>query len=271
MRKIYIMLSVILGLYSCTSDIDTVDSEMESIELSSKDDSDNVKLLSAWTANRSSPVQINYQRKFKVKVKNLAYQKEVAIHHQTNDGNWLDIPLSYEQSIGDDEEIWVGEVTPDYEIFNTDFVVKYTVNGEIYWDNNKGENYSMLVNAGGYLSPDKSVEVNKSFTRFAGTSFAINVNAKRDYGATGTVEVVYTTDSWVTKNTVPLTYQRYFRVGYAHYIMSPNQFDVDIYSTSIRVSEEVQAIEFAVIYKVNGQEYWDNNYGNNYTLNKVNY
>ncbi|WP_405208346.1 hypothetical protein [Aquimarina sp. LLG6339-5] len=271
MRKIYVVLSVILALYSCASDIDTMNLESKSIELSSKNSSENVKLLSAWTANRSSPVHINYQRKFKVKVKNLAYQKEVAIHHLMNDGNWIDIPLAYEQSIGNDEEIWVGEVTPDNEVYSTDFVVKYTVNGETYWDNNQGKNYSMLVNTGGYLSSETEVEINKSFTRSAGTSFVININAKRDYGAVATAEVIYTTDGWITKSIAPLTYQRYFRVGYAHYIMSPNQFDVDIYNTSIRVPDDVQSIEFAVVYKVNGEEYWDNNYGNNYTLNKVNY
>ncbi|MBW1294728.1 carbohydrate-binding protein [Aquimarina litoralis] len=271
MRKIYLVLSIIFGLYSCASDIDTLDSEMTSIEVSSKSSSENVKLISAWTANRSSPVQINYQRKFKVKVKNLAYQKEVAIHHATNDGDWVDIPLTYDQSIGNDEEIWVGEVTPDYEMYSTDFVVKYTVDGQTYWDNNNGKNYSMLVNMGGFLAPDVHVEVNDSFTRSAGTSFAINVNARRNYGANVTVEVVYTTDNWVTKNTVPMSYQRYFRVGYAHYIMSPNQFDVDVYDTLIRVHDEVQSIEFAIVYKVNGEEYWDNNYGNNYTLDKIFY
>ncbi|MHA7055927.1 hypothetical protein ACWGOQ_0001810 [Aquimarina sp. M1] len=272
MRKIYIVLSVILSLYSCTSDIEELDSEMKSIELSTKIGSENVKLLSAWTANRSSPVHINYQRKFKVKVKNLAYQKEVAIHHLMNDGNWIDIPLAYEQSIGNDEEIWVGEVTPDSEVYSTDFVVKYTVNGETYWDNNQGKNYSMLVNIGGYLAPEINLEVNKSFTRSTGgSSFAINVNARRNYGTVATVEVVYTTDGWATKNTVLLSYQRYFRVGYAHYVMSPNQFDVDVYTATIRVPDEIQSIDFAVVYKVNGQEYWDNNYGNNYTLNSVIY
>ncbi|WP_299603667.1 carbohydrate-binding protein [uncultured Aquimarina sp.] len=270
MRKIYLVLSVIFGLYSCASDIETLDSEM-TIELSSKNSSENVKLISAWTANRSSPVQINYQRKFKVKVKNLAYQKEVAIHHETNNGGWVDIPLTYDQSIGSNEEIWVGEVTPDNEIYSTDFVVKYTVDGETYWDNNSGKNYSMLVNVGGFLSPDVDVEVNDSFTRWAGTSFAINVNARRNYGDNATVEVVYTTDDWATKNTVQMSYQRYFRVGYAHYIMSPNQHDVDIYDTLIRVPDEVDSIEFAVVYKVNGEEYWDNNYGNNYTLSKITY
>ncbi|WP_299219448.1 carbohydrate-binding protein [uncultured Aquimarina sp.] len=271
MRKIYLVLSVILGLFSCTSDVDNLDSEMKSIELSAKTSSENVKLLSAWTANRSSPVHINYQRKFKVKVKNLAYQKEVAIHHATYNGNWVDIPLTFEQAIENDEEIWVGEVTPDYEIYSDEFVVKYTVNGETYWDNNSGKNYSMLVNVGGYLSPEINVELNKSFTRPTGSSFAINVNARRNYGAPATVEVVYTTDGWVTKNTVPLAYQRYFRVGYAHYIMSPNQFDVDVYDTSIRVAEDVQSIDFAIVYKIDGQEYWDNNYGSNYTLSKIIY
>jgi len=75
----------------------------------------------------------------------------------------------------------------------------------------------------------------------------------------------------VTQEVAALTYQRYFRVGYANYIMSPNQFDVAVYDTTIRVADDVPGIEFAIVYKVKGKEYWDNNYGANYVLNKITY
>ncbi len=269
---LYLFVLVILAMYSCSTDTDTdsLGSEIESIEVASKNSSDKVKLLKAWTSNSSSPVRRRYVRRFVVKIKNLAFQKEVVIHHATYTGNWVDIPLQYEQSIGNDEEIWVGEVTPDTEIYSDEFVVKYTTNGKTYWDNNQGSNYSMLVNIGAFLGPEVAVKIDPQYTRFSGNYFAINADARRNYGSAGSVEIVYTTDGWATTQRAPLSYQRYFRVGYAHYIQSPNQFDIDKWETSVHIDPAVSSIEYAVVYKVNGKEYWDNNYGKNYTINKSN-
>lgn len=271
MKKIYLVLVVVLGLYSCKQDAEITDATNTSIELAAKNSSENVTLLRAWTSNGSSPVRRKYVRRFEVKVKNLAFQKEVAIHHATYAGNWVDIPLRYEQSIDNDEEIWVGEVEPDTEIYSDEFVIKYTVDGQTYWDNNNGDNYSMLVNIGAYLAPEIEVSVDKYYTRFAGTYFNINVDARRNYGAVGAVEIVYSTDGWTTTNRVSLSYQRYFRVGYAHYIQSPNQFDIDKWETSVRLDPDISSVEYAIVYKVNGQEYWDNNYGKNYIINNSTY
>ncbi|GAA4276875.1 carbohydrate-binding protein [Aquimarina mytili] len=268
MKRILILLTAVLSLYSCTQDTDQIDSVLESAELAAKNSSDNVELLRAWTSNSSSPVRSRYVRRFVVKVKNLAYQKEVFIHHATPSGNWVDIPLTYQQSIGNDEEIWVGEVEPETEIYSDEFVVKYVVDQQTYWDNNNGANYSMQVNIGANLSEEIEVMVDQYYTRFTGSYFAINVDARRDYGAPGAVEVVYTTDNWATVQRASLSYQRYFRVGYSNYIISPNQFDIDKWETSVRVDANVSSIEYAVVYKVNGQEYWDNNYGKNYTINQ---
>ncbi len=271
MRKIYLVVFTILGLYSCTNDTDSLDTVNESIELAAKSSSTNVKLIRAWTSNSSSPVQQQYVRRFVVKVKNLAYQKQVTIYHATNNGTWVDIPLTYQQSIENNEEIWVGEVAPDTQYYADEFVVKYTVDGVTYWDNNNGTNYSMPLSIGAYLAPEVEAFVDNYYTRFYGNYFAINVDVRRDYGAVGTVEVVYTTDNWATTQTASLSYQRYFRVGYADYIQSPNQFDIDKWETSVNVGPGVNSIQYAVVYKVAGQEYWDNNFGKNYTINKVVY
>ncbi len=270
MRKIYLVVVTMLVLCSCSTDKDVLDIENESIELAAKSSSDNVKLLRAWTSNSSSPVRRRYVRRFAVKVKNIAFQKEVAIHHLTNDGVWVDIPLVFQQSIANDEEVWIGEVTPETESYADQFVVKYKVNGQTYWDNNNGANYSMLVNMGAYLAPNIELSVDTFYTRFYGNNFNINVDARRNYGAPGTIEVVYTTDGWVTTKRAALSYQRYFRVGYAHYIQSPNQFDIDKWETSVSVDSNIDTIEYAVVYTVNDQEYWDNNHGKNYTITKQN-
>lgn len=269
MRKLFLVCAIAFGVYSCTQDVDLEDSQLESELVAAKNSADQVKLIRAWTSNSSSPIRRRYVRRFVVKVKNLAFQKEVAIHHATYNNGWVDIPLTYQQSIGNNEEIWVGEVAPDVELYSDEFVVKYTTNGQVFWDNNNGSNYSMLVNIGAYLSPDVEVFVDTYYTRFSGNYFSINVDARRDYGSAGSVEIVYTTDGWATQQRVPLSYQRYFRVGYAHYIQSPNQFDIDKWETSIQVESTVSEIEYAVVYTTNGEEYWDNNFGKNYVITKT--
>lgn len=268
MRKILLLCIAIAGLYSCSTDFDLLETTSETTQVAAKNSSDNVKLLRAWTSDSSSPIEQKFVRRFMVKVKNLAYQKEVMIHHKTYNGNWVDIPLTYMQSIPNDEEIWVGEVTPDTQIYEDEFAIKYIVDGQTYWDNNNADNYSMPLSIGAYLSSEIEVLVDPFYTRFYGRYFSVNTDVKRNYGSPGAVEVVYTTDGWITTETAALSYQRYFRVGYAEYIQSPNQYDVDKWATSIRVNADVTTIEYAIVYKVDGQEYWDNNFGKNYVINK---
>lgn len=272
MRNFYLIVFVVFGLYSCEKDTDIELSEMKSIELISKNSSRNVQLLRAWSSNESSPVQQKHLRRFTVKVKNIAYEKEVIVHHLTVNGNWIDIPLSYQQSITDDYEIWEGEVEPSNQLYGEEFAIKYSTNGNTYWDNNEGNNYSMPVSIGAYLASDIQISLDPYYTRFANNYLAINLDVRHVYGANITnVEVVYSTDGWQTEQRNQLNYYRYFRVGYSEYIISPNQYDIDKYGTSIRFTTNVDKVEFAVVYTVNGQEYWDNNYENNYTLHSVAY
>lgn len=263
-----IVILVALVLYSCAQDTEQLGTEITSLEMASKKSSSNVQLLKVWTANASSPVHQSYIRTFSVKIKNLAFQKEVFIHHATKQGDWIDIPLSYEQSVENNEEIWTAEVDMDSDILDTEFVVKYVVDGQEYWDNNNGLNYNIEENEGAYLASGIQVSLNTRNTKFSGSYFNINADLKHSYSAPIEVEVRYTTDGWATYKTAMLSYQRYYRVGYANYILSPNQFDASVYETSVWVDSSVEAIEFALVYKSEGVEYWDNNYGSNYVLQK---
>ena len=40
------------------------------------------------------------------------------------------------------------------------------------------------------------------------------------------------------------------------------------WGASIEIPSTVEKVEYAVVYKVNGVEYWDNNYGKNYISKK---
>lgn len=268
MKIFFLSVITILGLYSCTNDVNT---DLETVSLNSKGLNSqvnwvNVKLNSAWTSNESSPIQKKFLRRFSVRVKNLAFKKEVFVHHLTTNGDWVDIPLSYKQNIPIGYEIWEGEVAPDTPLYGDTFAIKYVVDGNTYWDNNGGNDYSMPVSIGAYLAPDVQIILDSYNTRVVNRAVIISADVRINQQATyeSKVEVVYTTDGWATTQKTELRFNEYYRVGYSEYILSPNQYEISKYETKIRLEDEAKAIEYYVIYTVDGQEYRDNNYGNNY-------
>jgi|SRR5919106_1080828 hypothetical protein len=71
-----------------------------------------------------------------VKVKNIGFSKHVAIHYTVDGYTWKDLPLAFSSHFG------------DYDIFNgtvnervAQFVIRYSVGGETFFDNNSGQNY----------------------------------------------------------------------------------------------------------------------------------
>jgi hypothetical protein len=81
------------------------------------------------------------------KVRNIVFSKEVSIHYTPDNLTWKDSPLGFAG--------WFGE----YDLFSgtvneqvLQFVVRYTVGGQIFYDNNSGFNYrfdSNLATVGG--------------------------------------------------------------------------------------------------------------------------
>jgi len=139
-----------------------------------------------------------------------------------------------------------------------EFVVGYTVNGQTYWDNNGGQNYRLAKNAGPLLGRD--VMVSAVYLYSAGNG-AVDV---RNVGYSKVVEVVYTTNNWKTVMVAQASYggsRIYY--GYSSFD-NPNQYGVERWYFFLP-SFAGKEVKYAISYKVNGQTYWDNNEGLNYT------
>ncbi|WP_298541742.1 carbohydrate-binding protein [uncultured Aquimarina sp.] len=277
--KKYFYLFISLLVLSCSTEDDFIENQEAEItitEVTAKS-SNPVSLLKAWTTYSSYRGYQGYTRKFTVKVANLAYDKSVSIYHQRLDGNWDEIPLSYSQSVNDGQnEIWTVEYTNGGysidRIYADEFVVKYEVDGITYWDNNNGTNYAMSRSEGS-LFADQSLQVSAD-TDFVSLSyfpyddkntFNITVDV-RNLAPTKEVGVVYSSDGWQTQSYVPLTYRQTWTNGPLYYIQSPNNFGIERWQGNARLDTSVNELEYAVVYRVNGNEYWDNNYGKNYTV-----
>jgi hypothetical protein len=283
MKKIFFILFASLSLISCSNDEDfsqkNASNAPQSKTANKLSSGVNVKLYKAWTSYSQKYGYAQYTRRFQVEVRNLAYDKKVVIMHEMADGTWKDFPLSYISSTPDNTEIWGTDVllsnsfyvgdTPTV-LFGDEFVARYEVNGTQYWDNNNSANYKMDALNGTFLRTDLNVTVDtfysyiyNNYYNSATNTFAVHADV-RNLNPTKEVKVVYTTDNWATSTVASLNYTQYLTVGAQQSLISPNVFGMERWFVNIDVPSAVNNIEYAVVYKVNGVEYWDNNFGKNF-------
>ena len=277
MVRCFSVLLVILGAaISCTPDSELEDiraveayqsTETQGPQSRAVDMAGPVRLHKAWASYNAGHGQEQYFRRYSVIVQNSNYEKKISIHHEKENGQWRDIPLRFRRSLPNNEELWEGQVVVPGAYLSDEYAVKFEVNGQVHWDNNHGKNYHVNRMDGTYLSPSIPVSLDEYFSKHTGRYFNINVDV-RNLGYEKQVEVHYTTDGWKTTAVKFLEYTKYFRVGYAQYLISPNKNGIEKWEAPIFVDETINVLEFVIRYEVDGQEYWDNNFGKNYKLRK---
>lgn len=208
--------------------------------------------------------------KFEVQVKNLGYNKLVAIYLKSKDGSWIDYPLSYSRTGNNNLELWGADFSL-YTLPATDstleFAIKYQVNGTTYWDNNGGANYKLPKNGGsllgngikvynGAFSPE--ISLGKSETTWSGYATVQNIAYSK------VVQVKYSTDDWASSKITNATFSPYFWNSSYFLITNPNTLGFEEWNFKLDVGSATQ-VEYAIAYIVNGQTYWDNNLGRNYS------
>ncbi|RUT31640.1 hypothetical protein EJP77_09610 [Paenibacillus zeisoli] len=201
-----------------------------------------------------------------VEVANLGPVKNVTIHYTTNNTTWYDTAASYVGPTDSSHEKWhFGIFTNDAtnaahaELKNLSFIkfaIKYDVNGQTYWDNNGSANYYNEVNnqyplTSIILGTPNVLNASSSLSNgtFSGNIYVKNLDPNK------TVKVRYTTDNWATSHE-----------GNATYYGRLNNFNtVEGWKYSFDVPGATN-VKYAISYTVNGQTYWDNNYGQNYEV-----
>ncbi|URZ17144.1 carbohydrate-binding protein [Clostridium felsineum] len=185
-----------------------------------------------------------------IAVQNLAFNKSVYVHYSLDGGKtWTDTPASYvKTNSSDNYEVWNFKTNSSSELFGPPIIycLKYEVNGQTYWDNNNGNNY--VDGAFGlsslYTKNIKAVVNNHKY-------FSADVYVKNIDGAKA-VKVRYSTDNWTSYTDVDVN------------TSNPSQSTWSIYQN---VPDSTKQVQFAVLYEVNGIQYWDNNFDSNYTVN----
>ena len=195
-----------------------------------------------------------------VEVENIAYEKNVTIHYSYDGITWQDTSAEYYKPTWGNYEAWKFQtpaVTLGYREHATiTFAIKYEVNGQTYWDNNNGKNYSV---AAGYETTSRydfgSGGVAAFYSYRISDSYPIQGSLQlKDLDYEKDVKVQYTTDNWETVNEVNAEYG---------YTFEENN-SVQIWNYQIPYTKN--QVTYKILYTVNGITYVDDNFGEYYTV-----
>lgn len=171
-----------------------------------------------------------------------AVNKAVYVHYGSNSSGWRDIPATFVDKIDDNTEIWKATISGSGE-----YAIKYIGDGQTYWDNNNGNNYTYddILGAANIIV--------ERLTYQSGGSFTVQVIVK-NLSYDKVVGLRYTLDNWATFSDMNL-----------RYLSSIPDTDLERWSITLNLPESLMdSFQYCVYYQVNGLTYWDNNFGANY-------
>ncbi|MDE6314733.1 MAG: CBM21 domain-containing protein [Lachnospiraceae bacterium] len=173
-----------------------------------------------------------------------AGNKAVAIHYRTYENKWCDENATFFTKLNSETEIWKAEVTGPQL---TEYAIKYVGDGVTYWDNNNGNNYqfSQPLGVANILALRYCYKTAENYKIYA---------AVKNLAYSKVVKVRYTEDNWATYQDVALQYD---------YSLATN--NTEIWTTTLKLDpNKIDQFHYCLSYEVNGQTYWDNNFGANY-------
>lgn len=199
-----------------------------------------------------------------VEVKNLAYEKQVAIAYTTGDGQWAEVAAGYVAPADNGYESWF--FAKELPMGATArFAVRYTVSGQTYWDNNGGGDYHLGGTAPTFVLGSAALKLDTaSYQSSRGGFFVTGYVVLKNLGTVKDVKVVSTQNDWATVQEKAATYRE---------PQANSNGAEERWLFSIPVSAPtttLPTVRFALRYTVDGVTYWDNNFARNYSLNYPN-
>ena len=190
----------------------------------------------------------DYNGSFQVVVQNLAFQKQVSIWAQVG-SSWHDIAADFKQSLPGNLELWSAPATDS----EGDFVAKYTVNATTFWDNNGGSNYKFPQAFDEFAAlAGADFKVVLGYAGLAGGALSVQIGVQNlDFAKQA--GVVFSTDNWATVQTASAGYSSTMKSG------------LEVWHATAAVGSATEVL-FALVYRVLGSEFWDNNFWRNYRL-----
>lgn len=204
------------------------------------------------------------------KVKNLGFAKDVALHYAQADGSWVEKALAWKKTFGDYDIF----ARSDNTFVTSQFVLRYTVAGQTFWDNNDGGNYhvndirpntvggNVMLNqatahrgsqaGGGFVFTTSWVE---------GEIFVKNLSFNKRVG------IRLSTNGWMSFQDTNASFN-----GFVAVATGISQVEMWKFKTpELNLDESRPDFKFAVFYNNldSGEFFWDNNFAQDYTLSKA--
>jgi hypothetical protein len=208
--------------------------------------------------------------KVTARVKNIAFAKQVAIHYAQSDGVWAGRPLAWQKSFTSYDLF----ALTDNSFVTTEFVIRYTVNGETFWDNNGGANYH--IDSGRPNTVGGNVILNKAIARRgsqAGGGFVFTTSwvegeiFVRNLSVQKQVGIRLSTNGGASFHDTNASFSDNVSVA-----VGLSQVEIWKFKTpELNLNQSSAEFRFAVFYDNldSGQWFWDNNFGQDYTLSKT--
>lgn len=174
-----------------------------------------------------------------------AANKAVSVHYKVSDDVWADVSAEFVTKLDSNTEIWKAKVSG--YIVDREFAIKYVGDGQTYWDNNNGNNYTNYDILGA-----ANVKVER-LSYHEPRAFKVQAVVK-NLAFAKKVKVRYTLDNWASYQEADLSFDS-----------SIPETDTERWNVTLNLDEDkMDSFQYCVSYEVNGQTYWDNNFGNNY-------
>jgi hypothetical protein len=210
--------------------------------------------------------------KVTAKVKNIAFAKDVAIHYAQPDGAWAQRPLSWQKNFTGYDLF----IRTDNTFSTTEFVIRYTVSGHTFWDNNGGANYH--VNSARPNTVGGNVILNKATARRgsqAGGGFVFTTSwvegeiFVKNLSFNKRVGIRLSTNEWATFQDTDASFN-----GNVSVAVGLSQVEIWKFKTpELNLDQSTPNFRFAIFYNNlnTGEWFWDNNFGQDYTLAKTDF
>jgi Carbohydrate/starch-binding module (family 21) len=209
--------------------------------------------------------------KANVKVANIAFQKDVALHYQKADGSWAERSLTFQNNFGD-YDLFTANFN---DLVTTQFVIRYSANGRTFWDNNNSANYQ--IDSGRPNVVGNNVVLNKAVARRgteAGGGFVFTTSwvegeiYVNNLSFNKNVGILLTANGWKNFQDTNASFGGVISVA-----TGLSEVEVWKFKTpELNLDESTPDFRFAVFYNkpITGEWFWDNNFGQDYKLSKVN-
>ena len=205
------------------------------------------------------------------RVQNIGFTKDVALHYKRTNSNWAEVPMSWKSNFGD-YDVFFASVPRLVE----QFVLRYTIAGIIFWDNDDGRNYQFggrAVVVGGNVSLNKAIarqgtESGGGFvfetSWIEGEIYVNNLSPVKEVG------IRLSSDAGATWEEVSATFAGPAAGSGAAFDSSTAEL-WKFKSPEREFNPVANQFRFAVYYRnlPTGEVFWDNNFGQDYKVSKA--